>query len=1016
MASCTSCGAAVPAGARFCPRCGAAISDEGPSEERKLATVLFADLVGSTALADSQDAERTRALLNRFYDAMSDEIADAGGTVEKFIGDAVVAAFGAPAAQEDHADRALHAALSMRRTLASLFGDALRLRIGVNTGDVVVGAPRVGSSFVTGDAVNVAARLEQAAEPGEILVGARTVAAARTVFHFGREGIVEAKGKLGGVPCRPLLEAVPQAEHPTRPSFVGREGELARLREAFARVTKGAEPTAIAIVGEPGIGKSTLVGEFRDWLSRQSPPPSERLGRCLSFGQLSAYAPLGAIVREHGDLLERRPILGLTLGRPAPEGLHPLAVREHLRAAWLELLAELTSLGRAVLIIEDLHWAEPELIELLEDGARRAPGPLLVLGTSRDAVGWGDEAVLLEPLHSSDAGHMIDRLAPATLTEEVRRFVVDRASGNPFFVEELLRMLADRGVTDEIPGDVALPDTVQALLAARIDLLTPGEKSALQAGAVIGRTFTAGPVRALVDDEPPFDALAARGFLRADDGRYTFMHALTRDVAYGSLTTATRAHLHARYAAWLEDSRGGADEHAAELAHHYAAAVRPEDEDLAWAGEEQELDRLRRRAVVWLRRAAELAAGRYEMKDAVALLERAVELEPERRVQRELWEEIAHANVLYFDGRAFVEAMEQAIELAETEEEKGDLYGELAFQTLQRVGMWGVSPPAELVEDRIERALGSASADGTARAKALVARAYSRKSVEDAVEATRIADRLGDPALRSWAYDSRAILAFTGGDYRAALEWLRRRVEVVASSEDPDNRADCYASAVHAAVACCEFDEARRNALLHDEVTSVLSPHHRVHGASVLLELEELLGNWRAVQLLQGRIEEAVAANLATPCMRHERSLLVCALARAQAGETGEAERLEKDADAHRMTGYGTALSTPRLLLALERADLGAAESLVGEPVVHRTNWFYLSSMTAHLTALAALGQRERVETAAARALRPGTYLEPFALRALGLVREDDELVAQAASMFEALGLGWHAARARALL
>jgi tetratricopeptide (TPR) repeat protein len=432
--------------------------------------------------------------------------------------------------------------------------------------------------------------------------------------------------------------------------------------------------------------------------------------------------------------------------------------------------------------------------------------------------------------------------------------------------------------------------------------------------------------------------------------------------------------------------------------------------------EGQELARLRRRAVARLRRAAELAAGRYEMKDAVALLERAVELESDRRVRRELWEEIAHANVLYFDGRAFAEAMEQAIELAETEEEKGDLYGELAFQTLQRVGMWGVSPPAELVEGWIERALGSASPDGMARAKALVARSYSRKSGEDAVEATRIADRLGDRALRSWAYDSRAILAFTGGDYPAALEWLRQRVEVVASSDDPDNRADCYASAVHAAVACCEFDEARRYALLHDEVTSVLSPHHRVHGASVLLELEELLGNWRAVELLQGRIEEAVQANLATPCMRHERSLLVCALARAQASDTAEAERLEKHAEEHRMTGYGTALSTPRMLLALERGDLAAAESLVGEPAVHRTNWFYLSSMTAHLTALAALGESERVETAAARALRPGTYLEPFALRALGLVREDDELVAQAASMFEALGLGWHAARARALL
>src|SRR5262249_19212015 len=174
VALCANCAAPLPEGARFCPSCASPVADGPPSEERKLATVLFADLVGSTTLADSQDAERTRALLNRFYDAMASEIADAGGTVEKFIGDAVGAAFGASAAQEDHVDRALHAALSMRRRLEDLFGDTLSLRIGVNTGDVVLGQPRAGSSFVTGDAVNVAARLEQSAGPGEILVGART--------------------------------------------------------------------------------------------------------------------------------------------------------------------------------------------------------------------------------------------------------------------------------------------------------------------------------------------------------------------------------------------------------------------------------------------------------------------------------------------------------------------------------------------------------------------------------------------------------------------------------------------------------------------------------------------------------------------------------------------------------------------------------------------------------------------------------------------------------------------------
>ena len=202
MAVCAQCGSDLPGSARFCPVCAAPIEPITPGEERKLVTVLFADLVGSTALADALDPERTRAMLDRFYHAMAAEIEGAGGTVEKFIGDAVVAAFGAPAAQEDHAERALHTALAMRRALAELFGSRLALRIGVNTGEVVVGKPREGSSFVTGDAVNVGARLEQAAAPGEILVGERTAVIVRGAFEFDDPRSIEAKGKPDGIVCR----------------------------------------------------------------------------------------------------------------------------------------------------------------------------------------------------------------------------------------------------------------------------------------------------------------------------------------------------------------------------------------------------------------------------------------------------------------------------------------------------------------------------------------------------------------------------------------------------------------------------------------------------------------------------------------------------------------------------------------------------------------------------------------------------------------------------------------------
>lgn len=255
--------------------------------ERKLATVLFADLVGSTALAGAEDPEWTRARLDRFYDAMSEQIERAGGTLEKFVGDAVMAAFGAPVAQEDHAERALHAALWMQQRLDELFGGELALRIGVNTGEVVVGRARQGSSFVSGDTVNVAARLEQAAGPANILVGERTAALVAGAFEFEELLRLKAKGKAGGIEGRRLLRALSL----TRPrgvvglgrAFVGREREGHVLRDAFERVRESARPELVTIVGEAGVGKTRLVRELWDWLGAakgHSSAVTERCARC----------------------------------------------------------------------------------------------------------------------------------------------------------------------------------------------------------------------------------------------------------------------------------------------------------------------------------------------------------------------------------------------------------------------------------------------------------------------------------------------------------------------------------------------------------------------------------------------------------------------------------------------------------------------------------------------------------------------------------------------------------------
>src|SRR5712692_10607361 len=517
--------------------------------ERKLVTVLFADLVGSTALASDEDPERVRARLDRFYEAMAEEIGAAGGTVEKFAGDAVMAVFGAPEAQEDHAERALHAALSMRHLLAELFGDDLELRFGVNTGEVAVGQSREGSSFVTGDAVNVAARLEQAAAPGEILTGARTAEDVRGAFEFDEPITVEAKGKAGGVACYRLVRALslmrPRGVGGLGRAFVGREAELERLQAAYRLAVSEGMPRAVLIVGDAGLGKTRLVRELWERLGSESPEPLRRTGRCLPYGRGITYWPVGEMLKEHFGILDSdsqeavrsrlgsRGILGLTLGLDVAGGLHPLAARDRLYQAWAEFVAELVAERPLAVLVEDVHWAEDPLVDLLGVMLEDVRGPLLMLVTARPEVlerpVWrGAETIELEPLPARTAEQMLAELLGAELPEQLRRTVVERAEGNPFFVEELVGTLIDQGVLERSNGrwtarapapGFSVPDSVQAVVAARIDLLGPAEKAALQAASVIGRIFWTGPIYELLEGaSPDLRTLEQRDFVRRRSG------------------------------------------------------------------------------------------------------------------------------------------------------------------------------------------------------------------------------------------------------------------------------------------------------------------------------------------------------------------------------------------------------------------------------------------------------------------------------------------------------------------
>ena len=1052
MATCGACGSEAPAAARFCPTCAAPLDETRERSERKLATLIFADLVGSTELAGSQDPERTRLLLERFYDAMTQEIDTAGGTVEKFAGDAVMAAFGAPAALEDHAERALHATLAMQRRLHELAGGTLTLRIGVNTGEVVVGRPREGSSFVTGDPVNVAARLEQAAGPGEILVGERTVALVRGAFEFDEPRAIEAKGKPGGVECRRLLRALslmrPRGVLGLHRAFVGRDQEMEILERAYREVEAGGEPRLVTILGDAGVGKTRLLREFWERLGGRSPEPLRRTGRCLSYGEGVTFWPLAEVLREHLGLSESessasvletlgsREILGLTLGLDVAHGLHPLAARDRFQDAWVGFLEEIAAERPLVMLIEDVHWAEDLLLDLLERLVADTRAPLLLLATGRPELletrpGWGarpqGSTVALEALSADDAGRMLDGLLGGALPSGLGEVVVQRAEGNPFFVEEVLGTLIDLGLLSrdgdawklaELPPDFSVPDTVQAVVAARVDLLEAADKQGLQAASVIGRIFWAGPVYELTEGEPDLRVLEDRDLVRrrsgstiAGDREYAIKHAVTREVAYASLPKARRAQMHAAFARWLERI-GGRDEFTSLLAHHYAEAVRPEDVDLAWEGRAEELAELRERALTWLGKAADLAIGRMEIEDGLSLLHRALELETHASRRAALWHAAGRANILKYDGEAFWTAMQASLEADEDPSTSADVYADLAFQTSLRAGMWKRKPDEELVEGWIERCLEIAEPGSRARAKALLARVDvdPEGAEESAREALEIAESLGDVELRSFAFDAHATVTMARGEYDEAYVWAKRRIALVPELSDPDHVSLVYGYSLSPAVYVGRLDEARDLVLAYDEVTKTLSPHHRLHAVWDHVYMESVAGDWEAVGALTPRAESAVDANADTPCALELLVLLTCARALVYLGEDEEARRVERIVATLGKEGFTMRFGI-EAETAIARGDLAEVERILdtwSPPGLDD-----VEGLIARLDALVALERRDEIEAEAPALVIPGSYLEPFALRALGWARDDRETFGQAIARFEAMGLTWHADRTK---
>jgi class 3 adenylate cyclase/tetratricopeptide (TPR) repeat protein len=630
-------------------------------EQRKTVTVLFCDLAGSTALGESIDPERLRALLAAYFERMKAILERHGGSVEKFIGDAVMAVFGVPTVHEDDALRAVRAAVEMRDALPEL---GLEGRIGVMTGEVVTGTDE---RLATGDAVNVAARLEQAATPGQVLIGGPTLALVHDAVEIEPIEPLALKGKAEPVAAYRLLRVRDQPERRHGARFVGRKGELALLRSTWERIRDDKRCELVTVIGEAGVGKSRLTGEFASSIDA-----TVVRGRCLPYGDGITYWPVVEVLKQL-RLLPPDDKAAAAIRSLLRESDVPTSAEE-IAWAFRKTLEHAAAEQPLIVLFDDVQWGEDTFRDLIEHVALLSTdAPLLLLCIARPELverhpTW-PVTLRLEPLGAEDVAELI----PERMARELRDRIARAAGGNPLFVEEMVAM------AEEADGAVVVPPTLQALLAARLDQLDTAERSVLERGAVEGEIFHRGAVQALAPEEiqvtPRLAALVRKELIRpnrpqlAGDDGFRFRHILIRDAAYDALPKAVRADLHARFAAWLE-THGAALVELDEILGYHLEQARgyrtelglPDDGGLAVAA--------RRR----LTAAGYRAARRQDYHAAVRLLERAAALLAPDEIDLALENEIGDA--LVWIGRAD-DALQRAEELTERAAAAGDRVGEL---------------------------------------------------------------------------------------------------------------------------------------------------------------------------------------------------------------------------------------------------------------------------------------------------------------------------------------------------
>jgi class 3 adenylate cyclase/tetratricopeptide (TPR) repeat protein len=1045
---CTNCGTEAAEGDRFCSTCGTAL-ETGEGAERKLATMVFVDLVGSTEIAAGSDPEDLRGRLEPFFETARASLREHGGTIEKYVGDAVLAVFGVPQAHGDDPDRAIAAALDLAERVATL-DQALAVRIGIEAGEVLA-QDGGGDLSVTGEAVNSAARLQQAAAPGEVLVGERAARYCRRAT-LEPQGDVEAKGMPEPLRSWRALESSAASEEPISP-MIGRDNDLELLRLVYRRSVRERVPELVIVTGEAGIGKTRLASELVAELRSEDQAPRVLIGRNPPYGRGIAFWALAEILRdaagmgEDASVVEVESSLASLLERLGAEDSREIAAalsvalggegidlsgvgEDELKHAWRRFVALLAEERPLVLGIDDAHWADDGLLDLLEEAAFRVQSaPLLLLCTSRPELAerrpdFGRTTrnvtqVELRPLQPLAATELIELLLPDEAKELAPR-AAEASGGNPFFAEEVARRILEE------PGSALaedLPDTVQAAIAARIDLLPANEKCALQFASVLGHSFGRSALTDLLGDpaDEPLAGLERRALvqerLAAGPGHYRFRHQLTRDVAYSSLPRAERATLHERAA---EGIRGRSGKRIAELAElvafHLTRAA--------------ELDPTPERANVAFRAtfgAADSAARRGAVARAQELFEKVAGLDLDDRDRIEPLRAAADLALRRWRGDQALPLLREEAAAAERAGDPGaaaSAYARAVEVAARMSGITGLLPEAELTAMLRKGQDLVPDEDRATRTQLLldevwIAWVYDRpeEMTVPAEQALELAREIGDPVLLSSALDAATADDWNRGHQRNALKQTTERLELIEQAP-PSHALEMERSdALHMMIECLlqtgDFREAARYAAQARELDHSRGVEYSAWERELLTTF--FLGEWDRTLEMGARFREEWNAAGGPPI-----AAMCTAVGTVGAiiGYRGDAEKSREWFEFTRNIapdlGAGGQMNGMQMLqadVALHCGRLPEAAEMVAEARVGQ--WWGTPFLATRAEAFVLTDDPRADKALAEAADRIGEYLyaQGILMRAQGLAGRDEALLRESLALFEQLECPYQAAR-----